>query len=247
MDFVIEEGPRQKPFSCLLYGPPGSRKTWLASHARNALFADVEGGTEYFKNIRRIPKDRFKRYQDVREFLFWVAKQKEIDTVVVDSCTAVEHLVTANLLEKNPSWHGSLANADFGKGVAALREEMVRFAQGLLWLNRQGKSFILICHARVVEFKDPMGSPYDRYEPRIQEKVWQDLVSMMDAVFFLRPRVSSVDEKTGRAIGDGSELHTVEIPGAIAKSRFELPRMIQIPYVNIGQSYEDQVWSKLHV
>lgn len=245
MEFEVEEGPKTKPFSCMLYGPPGSRKTWLASHAPNPLFADIEGGTEYFKNIRRIPKEKFSNFGVFRDFFAWAVKS-EYDTIVFDSATAVEQLATADLLRRNPGWSGCLANADYGKGFAALREEMTRFAQNLLWLNRRGKNVIFIAHSRVIEFKDPMGQPFDRYEPKLHEKVCADLVSMMDTVLFLRPRVAAVDKETGRATGDGSELHTVEIPAAIAKNRFDLPRMITIPYVNPGQTYEDQIWSKLH-
>jgi hypothetical protein len=246
MDFDVEEGPKHKPFTALLYGPPGARKTWLASHAPNPLFADIEGGTEYFKTIKRVPKDKFPTYDSVRQFFAWAAKT-DFETIVFDSATAVEQIVAADLLRKNPGWGGSLANADYGKGFAALTADMVRFAQNLSWLNRRGKNVILIAHARVVEFKDPMGQPYDRYEPKLHEKVWADLVSMMDTVLFLRPRVSAVDDKTGRAIGDGSELHTVEIPGAIAKNRFDLPRMLTIPYVNPGQSFDDPIWRLLNV
>jgi len=239
ISFEILEGKQREPWTAFLYGVPGIGKSWLASKAPKALFADVEGGTGKL-DVRRVV---IKTHIDLFKFLGWAAKQ-DAETIVIDSATAVEKLLTAGVLADN-GWP-NLQKPGYGKGYDVLKSYWQKFLNGVAYLRDNGKNVIIVGHARVKPFADPLGEGYDRYEPDVDKSVSPLIAAAVDSVLFMRARTilkESEDEKRKIAIGEGAEVWTSPSPAQMSKNRFDLPPLIVIPRVREGETFTDNLWS----
>lgn len=222
MDIVsikgITKGVIKAPTRSLIYGPPGCGKSYLIAQIKDALFCDIEGGTNQLNISRVCPKT----VDEIFELIKIFPQQKEYSTLVIDSWTQIEKLITARVLERN-RWP-NLEKPGYGKGFEELRQDLTGFLEKLETLCAHGKNFTIIAHSRVMTFVDPMNESYDRYEPDVQKKFMVQLVAAMDNVFFMKHKTVVIEtEKGERSIARGSgdrELYTQEKAGFIAKTRF---------------------------
>lgn len=217
-EFEVSKGVQKEPFTVLLYGPPKSGKSFLANHAPNPIFLDAEKGTGQIKTSRVGVDDGFALIRAMA----WSVKQP-YDTVVIDSLTAIEKLLTIKMCQENGK--KNIEDFGFGKGYQVLKSEWARFANGVSYLKSQGKNVILVAHSRVKPYADPMSDTYDRYEVDIDKNSITTITSLVDAILFLRPRTivrKTDDEKRMIATGSGRELYTSESPAFIAGNRFGL-------------------------
>lgn len=237
MDFEILRGVHSTPYAVLVYGIAGIGKSWLAAQAQNVIFADAENGTAQLDCARV----RITTFKQLGEFIKWVTEQP-FDTVVLDSTTAIEAMMTTAIL-KEKEWE-SLEDPGYGKGFEVLKQYWAKLLKSVDYLKRSNKNVILIGHARVKSFADPMSAAYDRYELDVQAKAMPMLVAGLDAVFFMRwhTRVTEDKEKRISARSNGDrELFTRERPAFIAKSRFsQLGEVIANPDAALWQTIKGE-------
>lgn len=105
------ETAEDKPFQVILYGPPGSGKTYYAGTFPKPLFVDLEGGLRsVFKlgAVGRYPKDPMQKITNldqVRDAWYQIKKATDkgtfpYETVVLDSLQELQILVVNEVLGK---------------------------------------------------------------------------------------------------------------------------------------------------
>ena len=222
---------------------PGIGKSYVASLAPDVIFGDTERGTGRL-DAKRVMLDDFRK---TLSFMKWATAQPEYKTVVIDSMTALEKLIIASILEDN-SWK-NLESPGFGKGFNVLKDYWRRFMNGVDYVKERGKNVILVGHAKVKPFHDPLHESYDRYEPDIHKDVVAQLTAAVDAVLFMRQRTILRDAADGDkrkiAVGEGAEVFTADSPAYIAKNRFNMPNKILVKRTPAGETPVDPFWSQM--
>ena len=116
--FEVKRGIDKRPAKVLLYGTGGIGKTTFASTIPNSLILDLEQGANNIDCARVVVTEA----DELRESFIWFAKQTEFKTLVIDSWTTAERIITNSLLKEH-GWP-NLEKPGFGKGYEILKSEL---------------------------------------------------------------------------------------------------------------------------
>lgn len=239
MEFQVIDGKEATPYKILIYGAPGIGKTSLAYQAPNALIIDAENGSSKL-DVRRI---HVENHNQLRQAAKWAAQQ-DFQTIVFDTMTAIEKMLTETVLSER-GWK-TLSDAPFGQGVVTLHNEWVKHLTTIDYLIQRGKNVIYIAHSRIKPFQSPNTENYDRYEPDVLGKSLPYITSVFDAVLFFHTKtiikqMDMKDHKDIGAIAGARQLLTVDKVHAVAKNRFDLP-----DYLPVTNNKDASLFQKLH-
>jgi hypothetical protein len=109
-------------------------------------------------------------------------------------------------------------------------------------IRRRGLGVVILGHARVKNFNDPLGPNYDKYLPACNEKTWEATARWADDVFFLTTKTIAVDSRgavadlstKGKKKGVGGDervLYTEQRAGYVAKNKWGMEHEIVMPDV----------------
>lgn len=167
--------------SMLLYGAPGTGKTYLAQTADDPITLDFDRGAHRASNRRAVM--RFDSFADIAEATKEISKHK---TVVVDTIGRLLDLLTADIVRLNAK-HGSAVGGLSLQGFGALK---ARFATWVNQLRLAGKDLVFICHEKEEKDGD------DRImRPDIQGGSYTEVMKFTDLVGYV-----SVDRQGRRLI-----------------------------------------------
>lgn len=224
MEFNITNKSLKTPQKILLYGEPGTGKSYLASYAEKPFFLAVEKGCECIEDIGRfsyiddngieqvqVPKD----WDTLIAMMRHLAKKETIalhqyKTVVLDSGMFVDKLMAAKIIKDEPKVSRE------GKMVDVTNIAMYGFMEGYaklisLWeiviawadkLNTLGLDVIIIAHATKVKHTDLNGTEYKRIEPDLcvamggRHSVADFLCARVDHVLYIESQ-AQVEKKKG--------------------------------------------------
>ena len=88
---------------------------------------------------------------------------------------------------------------------------------------------VMLCHTRIKNFKNPIGSDFDRYIPAMHEKTWEATHRWADVILFGNFYIDTTKENGGRAKGVGGQqriIYTVKHAAFDAGNRLSLPEEI---------------------
>ncbi len=218
---MITRGKQSRPFYAILYGQPGVGKTTFAATLPNAVFLDLEKGTDYLDVARLKPEGT------ISEALseLWDA-QESFDTLVIDSLTSLENRHQQEMCDAK-GW-SSINALDYGKSKSQWKAAFLKLITGLDAFRDAGKNVLLVAHQKMREAKDPISQDtYDQFSFGCDRDIHESLLSHVDGCFFLKQKSLSKDDKM---IGSGSRvLLTKDRPQYTAKSRWNLPEQIENP------------------
>lgn len=221
----ITTGKKTRGKFVVLYGAPGIGKTTLASKANTPLFIDAESGTDEL-DVARLS---IKGHEQVREAFVAAFKASDYKTIVIDSATAIERLLTAKVLqERNIK---TLARAGYGAGFQDLKDSWIETLKPIDAILQANRNVILIGHTKVKSVNDPvLGDSYDRTEMDIHKDSLQTIVSAADMMLLMREEITlKDDEGRTRPVGTGKRvLYTADRPSFLAKTRIKLPEIIDL-------------------
>ncbi len=224
---MITKGKVIKPFHSLLYGPPKIGKTHLALQAKNPLIIDADDGSSQF-DCDRISVTS---YDVLLNALREAFKSENYDTVIIDSVTAIDRILTEHLLKEH-NWDNMLA-LDYGKCFEHLYSEWKKLLNIVEQLKNKGKNIIWIGHQKIVTVKDPMLDSYEKLDLEISKLALKELMSRTDAILYYRWKINVVkDEKTKkvRGLSNGTrQIFTKENASFVAGNRYNLPASIDNP------------------
>jgi hypothetical protein len=102
---------------------------------------------------------------------------------------------------------------------------------------------ILLAHCQIKRFDSPETEPYDRYQPKLQERANAILREWVDALLFANYKTIVKKDDVGfnktsnRGISSGERLlYTAERPAYMAKNRYGLPESLPMSWESFAQA-----------
>lgn len=236
-------GIQQKALRVGIYGQPGIGKTTLAAEFPDAVFIDVEDGSN------QLPVARMPRPTSWEMLLDEVREVRDGNvpcaTLVIDTADAAQTLCIRSLCAER-GWDG-LEGAGYGKGYTYAAERFGKFLDLLGEVVDSGRNIVLTSHAMARKFERPDESgAYDRYEPKLEKKIapiykeWCDMLLFLDYKIYVETE-SNKDGKVTKAKAKGGRrvIRTTHHPCWDAKNRFGLADELPLEYKSIAQCIPD--------
>ena len=229
-----------KPPRILIYGVHGVGKSTFAADAPAPIFIQTEEGANELE-VAKLPTCT--KQEQVMDYLRALYKdQHSYETIVIDSVDWLEDAIRMEM--KDTYTDKELA---FGKDSLIAEERIGEVLSALnLVLNRRHMTCILIAHSEIKRFDSPLTEPYDRYQPKLQQRFSALLQEWADAVLFAGYDVTVTREDVGfnkehrRGVSSGERIiYTEERPGYLAKNRYGMPDRIPLlrknPFAEFAQ------------
>lgn len=229
------------PWSIMIYGAEGARKTVMSAYARNSLYCDCEKSRRSLLNhkelwdIPLLKVESLAKLKALTETLIRNTDEriKETETVIVDTINELQDRDMGFLMK------------DFGKpgpnkgrdpdlpSQAEFNKSNRRFAAwARSFCSLTGRNLILLAHTR--EEKDDEGST-TLIRPGTSPTLAQTLARLVDGVFYMEYVVDSKGET------QKWELRTVATKKIKGKSRFgTLPPVISNPTIAMIEEAADK-------
>lgn len=215
----------------MVYGVEGIGKSTFAAGAPNPIFICTEDG------LGSLSVDHFPlaaSYADVLAAIGTLyADKHEYQTVALDSLDWLEAMIWRDVESKYDA-----KDLAYGKGAVIAAEKWREVLDGLNALrNDKGMAVILIAHCTIKRFDSPETEPYDRYQPKLQDRSSALIREWCDAVMFANYKTIVKKDDVGfnktvaRGISTGERLlYTAERPAYQAKNRYSLPESIPLSW-----------------
>lgn len=236
------ELPEGLPMNVVIYGKGGVGKTSLAGRFPRPLFIrpKLDRGVEVLVSMKKIPEPvavkMVTSWDQTLDELRSAIRNKECETVVIDSLTGIERYCFEHVCEQDFRGNWSEEGKGFysysaGPKKAAKREwpDLLDIASDLL---EAGKHVVLIGHRAKERFVDPKNPDYDTWQPLLDKKIWEITFGWAEIVLYIE---DSFDvEKTDGSItkkateSKGRWMYTQGEPSFDAKNQIGLPAMIDM-------------------
>lgn len=222
---AVTSGRGRAPYRIGVYGPPGVGKTTLAAGAQAAVVIPVEDGAGRI-DVARFPRPQ--KWADILDAIDVLRReQHQYKTVVVDTVDAAEPLCWAHVCEA--AGKPDIESFGYGKGYVIANDQWRTMLARLEALQAErGMGVILVSHAAIRTFHNPLGEDYDRWTLRLKEgaaaliKDWCELVGFAAHEDFVKGQ---------KASSSGRRLLRVQHNAAYeAKSRFDIPPEIELTW-----------------
>ena len=215
----------------MVYGVEGIGKSTFGAGAPNPVYILPEDGLGSLK-VDHFPLAT--SFQDVMDAIASLYKDNHaFETVVIDSLDWLEAIIQRETEQKYDA-----KDLAYGKGSLIAAERWREILDGLNALrNDKGMAIILIAHTTIKRFDSPEVEPYDRYQPKLQERSNAVVREWADAVLFANYRTIVKKDDVGfnqtnnRGISTGERLlFTSERPAYMAKNRYNMPESIPLSW-----------------
>lgn len=232
----ITKGKIDRAQKVVIYGSEGIGKSSLAAEFPNPLFIDTEGGTAHM-DVRRIEKPQ--SWEEMLSVVKEVAAAKNVcKTLVLDTADWAEQLIVSYLCTKYKQ--NSIESFGYGKGYTYLGEEFSRLLGALDMVLASGIHVVVTAHAKMRKFEQPdeMGA-YDRWEMKLSKQVAPLLKEWCDILLFCNYQtfVVTSENNTQKAQGGKRVMYTSHHPAWDAKSRVQLPEVLELDYKHIAHIF----------
>lgn len=236
----VVKGKIKRPKIVLVFGADGCGKSTFGSQAPNPIFIGAEDGTSNL-DISRFPQP--KTWKDVINYLTILKTENhDYKTVVIDSLDWIEPILHKEICQEYGVNSIEKAAGGYGKGYLESLNKWGDFIKCCSELREKGLNIILIAHAEVVKFSDPMmQTEYDRYQLKLYKKSAALIREFCDAVLFATYEMfTKKDGGRTRAFGEGVRVvFTERRPGFDAKNRFGLPYQLPLDWNEFEKACEN--------
>lgn len=224
----IVKGRQHKPVRTLIYGEPGVGKSSFAAAAPKPLFLCAEDGAGQLD----VPKQSITSWTQMLSILQECAELKEYETIVIDTLDALENMLTADIVAEAKAASINSGELGYGRGINARMLQWRPLIAALDRVRNAGKNIMTIAHGAVKKFADPVIGEYDRFAPKLDERIWGLMNEWSDDVMYAsfdKGIKKGEDGKKDRAIITGERiLQTTKQSGFEAKNRHNLPEQIAL-------------------
>lgn len=242
-----------RPIVATIFSEAGLGKTTLASLWPRPVFVRTEDGTaslEGHPDALLFPLAKSSR--DVFDAIEALATQEhDRKTLVIDSVTQFEKIVTREILDDEPNPKAkslAAAHGGYGKAYGLLdkRHQELREACDYL-VEDVGMNVVFLAHATTEDVEPPDADKYSRYTIALHKNRQIDCahhyVNNADLVAFIRLVTSlrGSDGSRKRALSDGSrEIIAFPVASNVSKSRFGITEPIPFALAD-GNPFDDYV------
>jgi hypothetical protein len=222
----------------VLNATEGWGKTSFSAFAPNPaiLMARGESGFATLRQSNRVPDCdavELSTWPDVLKMVSEL-KKTEHQTVAFDAMGGFERLCHEFVCNRDfgGDW-GEKGFSSFGRGPDVSCAEWIKLLSALDELRAsRAINVIVLSHAKVKPFKNPLGADFDRYVADCHEKTWGLTHKWADLVLFGQfVTVTAEDRKTKRVKGIGGTervAFTQRCDAYDAKNRYGMPDRIEI-------------------
>jgi len=215
----------------MVYGVEGIGKSTFAASSPDPIYILTEDGLGSLKVAHFPIASSFKDIMDAIGSLY--ADKHEYKTVVLDSLDWLEAIIQREIEQKYEA-----KDLAYGKGAVIAAERWREILDGLNALrNDKGMIVILIAHTTIKRFDSPEVEPYDRYQPKLQERSnavcreWVDALMFANYKTIVKKDDVGFNQTSNRGISTGERmLFTSERPAYMAKNRYNLPESIPLSW-----------------
>jgi hypothetical protein len=215
----------------MVYGVEGIGKSTFGAGAPNPVYILTEDGLGSL-NVDHFPLAT--SFADVMDAIASLYKENHaFETVVIDSLDWLEAIIQREIEQKYDA-----KDLAYGKGSLIAAERWREILDGLNALrNDKGMAVILIAHTTIKRFDSPEVEPYDRYQPKLQERSnavvreWADAVLFANYKTIVKKDDVGFNQTNNRGISTGERLlFTSERPAYMAKNRYNMPESIPLSW-----------------
>lgn len=219
----------------VLYGEPKIGKSTFAASIPDALFIDIEGGSENLE-VARVKRDQMPAYSDFLGVLDSVLTQEhKFSALVIDSADFLERnlMMPAVAKEHNASEFGKIG---YGRGEVSLGAYWRQVCARLDEIREtRGMAIILLAHDSLKKESLPNQDAFDRFTLALSKHSIEYLEAWSDAILFVQNEVDTMKRKDGlkeKTVATTGEraMHTVSSPSFLAGNRYGLPAQIPFPH-----------------
>jgi len=230
------------PPKIILNAVEGWGKTTAGSYAENAcmIMAAGETGYETLLGSGRVPSIPAVTIHDWQELLAVTNDISGYSWAVYDAIGSFDYMCNQFVCDRDfkSDWSDS-GFMNYQKGYEVAVSEWKRFLSALDRLQERGTAILLLSHAKVKTFQDPLSANYDRYIADINDKKWDITKRWASALLFgnFYSVVESSEKRKpealrrGKGIG-GTErvIYTERRDAFDAKNQYGMPEIIDIPH-----------------
>lgn len=234
----VTTGPIQRPHFIGLYGPGGVGKSTFGASAPKPIFLGTDDGTGTM-DVARFPivETWGKAIQAIETL---ENEKHDFETLVIDTVNGLEPLLWSHLCRESRCNSIEEVDGGFGKGYVRAREQWEEFFKRLKRL-RNKMNVICLGHAAIKAVNDVIeGERYDRYLLKMNQEAAAVFHESVDCMFFGKFETFFRKDKgatKAKAIGEGRRvMFTEERPGFLAKSRFDLPPIMELSWDDFANS-----------
>ena len=215
----------------MLYGVEGIGKSTFAAYSPKPIFILTEDG------LGSLPVQHFPLAKTVASVMSAITtlydEKHDYKTVVLDSLDWLEAMVWQEMEAKHDA-----KDLAYGKGASIAADKWRTIVTAFDALRtKHGMNVILIAHSMIKRFDSPETEPYDRYQPKLQERSGSLIREWADAVLFANWKTIVKQSDVGfnktvsRGVSSGERmLFTSERPAYMAKNRYSLPESIPLDW-----------------
>lgn len=227
----ITRGQAVRAPRILLYSSHGVGKSTFGASADAPIFIQAEDGADEI-GVARFPLAT--THQDVIDAIGALYNEPhDFRTVVVDTIDWADQMIWSAINTKHSS-----ADLAYGRGAVIAAEYWRGLLDGLNALrNDRGMAVVLLAHCQVKRFDSPEVEPFDRYQPKLQDRSSQLLQEWCDAVLFANYKLFTTatdvgfNKKITRGVSTGERvMYTSERPAYLAKNRYNLPHELPLSW-----------------
>lgn len=240
----VVSGKLHKPKRIVLYGVEKIGKSTFAGEAPKPIFLGAEDGTSEL-DVARLPEPTC--WRDVFDGIQTLTDDPHnYKTFVLDTLDWAEPFCWRHVCDTAPSGKKkSIEDFGYGKGYTAALDEW-RLLSGALDSLRDKRQMhiIILAHAEIKSFKNPLGDDYDRYQLKVNAKASGLFREWCDCVLFANYEVltqKKSDASSARSIGvsDGARLlFTRRTPAYDAGNRYGLPETLPLSWSEFAAACE---------
>ena len=215
----------------LVYGIEGIGKSTFAAGAPDPIFILTEDGLGSL-DVEHFPiAQSLDNVMDAIGSLY--AEDHPYKTVVLDSLDWLEAIIHREMEEKYDA-----KDLAYGKGAMIAAQKWREVLDGMNALRNDKKMIVIfLAHNTIKRFDSPEVEPFDRYQPKLQERSSAVVREWADAVMFANYKTIVKKDDVGfnktvaRGISSGERmLFTTERPAYMAKNRYNLPDSIPLTW-----------------
>lgn len=231
----------QMPPRTVLYGPHKIGKSTFASCAPSPVFLQTEDGLD---DIDAEAFPLCTSWEDIINQVTALYEQEHsYSTAVLDSGDWAERLLHAHISKTHSNGKG-IESIGYGKGYVYAAEEFSTLLEGLNALRTErGMGVVILCHAEIKRFDDPLDDSYDRYQIKLHKQTSKLLQEWADVIGFAQIDTHTKVEDQGfkkerkRAVSTGRRVLRLAPSAAFdAGNRYGLPDTIDLVWSEYEQA-----------
>jgi len=227
----------KKPDIIFLYGVEGIGKTTFAASAPKPIFVCTED-PGFDKLGINVPHVFANDWSDITSTMVDLCdKGHGYKTLVIDTMDWAANMCRDYIVDKKFDGEEEKFKA-YGRGNESLQNEYKRIMDGAKVLkNNYGMGIVLLAHARIVPYNNPIGENYDRFQAKLPDSKTTSLnkivTELSDIVLFANYDTGGTITETGKPV-----MFTTHTQAWDAKNRHRLPVKLPLSYTALQEQIE---------